>query len=185
LPVAVEPVNETLAMSLCLVISAPRSLASTMMFSTPGGSMSATISANSSEVRGVVGAGLATIVLPVIRAGPVFITMSSTGKFHGMMAPTTPSGVRCSMIRSSSVSRMILVSISAAAKARMPMTAPITSPVACAIGLPCSWVSSRANSSVRASSASAIASSLARRSLKLSADQAGNAALAAATASSS
>ncbi len=34
------------------------------------------------------------MVLPVARAGPTFHDVMATGKFHGTMAPTTPSGSR-------------------------------------------------------------------------------------------
>ena len=43
-------------------------------------------------VHGVSGAGLMTMVLPVARAWPSLPRMISMGKFHGMMAPTTPTG---------------------------------------------------------------------------------------------
>ena len=71
-------------------------------------------------MSGVVGAGLATMVLPVMSAGATFITISMTGKFHGMIAPTTPSGERNSTMRASSVSRRVLVSVRIAANARRP-----------------------------------------------------------------
>ena len=62
---------------------------------------------------------------------------------------------------------------------------PITSPVASASGLPCSLVRMRASSLVLASMASAILVTSLRRSAIGVAAQAGNAALAAATAVSS
>ena len=43
-------------------------------------------------MSGVVSAGLRTIVLPVARAGAIFQDAMSSGKFHGITAPTTPSG---------------------------------------------------------------------------------------------
>src|SRR4029077_10877576 len=39
-------------------------------------------------------AGLKTTVLPQTSAGAIFHTGMATGKFHGVMAPTTPSGWR-------------------------------------------------------------------------------------------
>ena len=61
--------------------------------STPAGSpASAAISASTSAVSGVVSAGLSTIVLPVASAGAIFHAAMSSGKFHGITAPTTPSG---------------------------------------------------------------------------------------------
>jgi hypothetical protein len=50
---------------------------------------------NRSDVSGVKGEGLITIVLPVMRAGATFHRARSTGKFQGVIAPTTPSGVWC------------------------------------------------------------------------------------------
>jgi hypothetical protein len=64
LPVPVEPVNDTLATSGWVVSRAPRSFWSTITFSTPAGRMFAANSPSSKVVSGVVGAGLATIVLP-------------------------------------------------------------------------------------------------------------------------
>ena len=42
--------------------------------------------------HGVSGAGLSTTVLPVARAWPSLLSVTSNGKFHGTMAPTTPTG---------------------------------------------------------------------------------------------
>ncbi len=60
------------------------------------------------------------MVLPVMRPGPTFMTIRSTGKFQGMIAPMTPRGVRISTMRASSVSRRVFVSVRMAAKARRP-----------------------------------------------------------------
>ena len=51
-------------------------------------------SANRSVVSGVVAAGLATTVLPATSAGASLLHSSVVGKFHGTIAPTTPSGRR-------------------------------------------------------------------------------------------
>jgi hypothetical protein len=79
LPVPVEPVNDTLATSGWVVSRAPRSFWSTITFSTPAGRMSAANSPSSKVVSGVVGAGLATIVLPAISPGASFIISKSMG----------------------------------------------------------------------------------------------------------
>ena len=50
------------------------------------------ISASVSAVSGVVSAGLSTTVLPVASAGAIFQAAISSGKFHGMIWPATPSG---------------------------------------------------------------------------------------------
>ena len=44
--------------------------------------------------HGVSGAGLSTTVLPVASAWPSLFEVTSKGKFHGTMAPTTPTGSR-------------------------------------------------------------------------------------------
>jgi hypothetical protein len=45
-------------------------------------------------VRGVVFAGFATTTFPVIKAGPSLLPSNVVGKFHGTIAPMTPSGRR-------------------------------------------------------------------------------------------
>ena len=40
------------------------------------------------------GAGFKMTVLPVARAWPNLFRVTSTGKFHGTIAPTTPTGSR-------------------------------------------------------------------------------------------
>ena len=63
------------------------------MLTTPGGRSACwQISANSSAVSGVVSAGLSTTVLPQASAGAIFQASMSSGKFHGMTWPATPSG---------------------------------------------------------------------------------------------
>ena len=61
---------------------------------TPGGMSvsSSMIRASASPANGVSGDGLRTIVLPAASAARSFITFSVCGKFHGVMAATTPSG---------------------------------------------------------------------------------------------
>jgi len=48
-------------------------------------------------VRGVWGAGLMTTALPAATAGASFQIAMMSGKFHGAMEPTTPTGRRTSM----------------------------------------------------------------------------------------
>ena len=43
---------------------------------------------------GVLGAGFKTMVLPVASPWPSFWMVTSNGKFHGTIAPTTPAGSR-------------------------------------------------------------------------------------------
>ena len=47
-----------------------------------------------SAVSGVCSAGLITTVLPHARAGPHFQASIRSGKFQGMIWPTTPTGWR-------------------------------------------------------------------------------------------
>ena len=69
----------------------------------PGGRpASASSSASMSAVSGVTEAGFSTIALPSARAGAIFHMACSSGKFHGVMAPTTPIGSR-SVSRNASV----------------------------------------------------------------------------------
>ncbi len=66
-----------------------------MTLSTPGGSPTSTaISPSASAVSGVWLAGLRMTVLPQASAGAIFQAASSSGKFHGTIAATTPSGSR-------------------------------------------------------------------------------------------
>jgi hypothetical protein len=76
-----------------LTSAAPVAPAPVTMFTTPGGrSASWMISASSSAVSGVVSAGFSTTVLPQASAGAIFQAAISSGKFHGMIWPATPSG---------------------------------------------------------------------------------------------
>ena len=60
---------------------------------TPGGSpASSKTSTSFTAVMGVEDAGLNTTVLPHIRAGAIFHAGIASGKFHGVMMATTPSG---------------------------------------------------------------------------------------------
>ena len=54
--------------------------------------MSWAICAKQSAVSGVNSAGLSTMVFPAARAGATFHATISSGKFHGMICPTTPTG---------------------------------------------------------------------------------------------
>ena len=95
-PVGVEPVNPILRTSGWVTSASPATApVPVTTLSTPGGRpASVRISASASVVNGVVSAGLATTVLPVSSAGPSLLESSVVGKFHGTIAPTTPSGRR-------------------------------------------------------------------------------------------
>ena len=91
-----EPVNATLSTSLWAASAAPAvSPKPVTTFTTPSGiPASAISSASRSAVSGVCSAGLSTTVLPQASAGPSFHAAISSGKFHGMICPTTPTGSR-------------------------------------------------------------------------------------------
>ena len=66
-----------------------------MTLKAPGGRpASASSSANISAVSGVTEAGFRTTALPSASAGAIFHMACSSGKFHGVIAPTTPTGSR-------------------------------------------------------------------------------------------
>jgi hypothetical protein len=49
---------------------------------------------SSAAVSGVSSAGFSTIVLPAASAGPTLCATRFSGKLNGVIAATTPSGVR-------------------------------------------------------------------------------------------
>ena len=93
LPTSVDPVNAILSTPGCDTSAAPVDPAPVVTFRTPGGSPACwQTSASSSAVSGVVSAGLSTQVLPAASAGASFHAAISSGKFHGITWPATPSG---------------------------------------------------------------------------------------------
>lgn len=65
------------------------------MFSTPSGSPTSRASSpNIQAVSGVTSEGLATTQLPAASAGAIFQVNRYSGRFHGLMQATTPSGGR-------------------------------------------------------------------------------------------
>ena len=100
-PVLVEPVNDTMSTLGSFDSNAPTpwSLAVTMLTTPAGKSVCSAISSPSTAAaHGVSGAGLSTNVFPAARAGPIFARLICCGKFHGVMAPTTPIASRA-MVR--------------------------------------------------------------------------------------
>ena len=64
------------------------------MFNTPGGSPASCASSEKAiAVSEVSSAGFSTTVFPAASAGATFHANISSGKFHGMIWPTTPTGV--------------------------------------------------------------------------------------------
>src|SRR5207237_247014 len=96
LPVWVSPVKPILRTFGFLISSWPTTAPGpTTTLSTPGGRPPSFISSTRRMVdRGVVLAGLATTVFPTARAGAILFASRVSGKFHAIMAPTTPSGRR-------------------------------------------------------------------------------------------
>lgn len=91
-PVLVEPVNMTFATSLWAASAAPISRPPEMPMSTSSGRCRFISSMTASTDSGVYSLGFATTVLPIRSAGAICQIAISAGQFHGLMAPTTPSG---------------------------------------------------------------------------------------------
>ncbi len=69
------------------------------MLNTPGGMPAFSASTASAKAdNGVSSEGLSTIVQPAASAGPALRVIIASGKFHGVMAATTPTGSRVTMI---------------------------------------------------------------------------------------
>ena len=92
-PTSVEPVKAILSTCGCSTSAAPVAPSPVTMLTTPGGRpASRQISAKASAVKGVNSAGFSTTVLPAASAGAIFQASISSGKFHGMIWPQTPTG---------------------------------------------------------------------------------------------
>ena len=79
----------------------------------------------------VVGAGLRMTALPLASAGPTYSTGMFIGKFHGVIATTTPRGWRNVITRLRGSSTGIVSPVSrraSAAASRKPLAAEPTSP---------------------------------------------------------
>jgi hypothetical protein len=93
-PTAVEPVKEIMSTRGSPVRASPTRAASpdVTTLKTPGGMSvcSAATRARKVALQGVSGAGLSTIAFPAARAGPTLARFTCSGKFQGVMQPTTP-----------------------------------------------------------------------------------------------
>ena len=101
LPISVDPVNVSLRTMGFVVISPPMADADPVTtLNTPGG-MPARLasSASASADSGVWVAGFNTRVQPAASAGPALRVIMAEGKFQGVMAATTPTGCRRTMMR--------------------------------------------------------------------------------------
>ena len=96
LPVSVCPVNAILFTFGCDTSASPISAPGPCtVFSTPAGiPTELMISIVFCVASGVVDAGLSTTVQPAASAGHTLFAMSVSGKFHGVIATTTPTGRR-------------------------------------------------------------------------------------------
>ena len=99
-PTSVEPVNEITATFGCRVIGSPTSRPPPVtMLNTPfGRPASSNASTSITTDSGVSDAGLITTVLPQINAAMLFHAGMAIGKFHGVMRPATPRGMRIAML---------------------------------------------------------------------------------------
>ena len=163
MPVATEPVNEILRTAGCSETHAPSWSPPEIVLRTPAGTTSRRISPSLSVESGVNGDGFTTIVLPARSAGAIFQMPSRSGKFHGVIAPTMPYGLRRTSTRTSGPSETTSTGIFSPAVTWNHTTPPITSSIAFASGFPCSWVSTCAISPTRALSASPQSRSVWRR----------------------
>ena len=95
-PISQEPVKETAFSGLALTSASPSSPPEpATKLTTPLG-MPASCSASTMRqaLSGAADAGLSTTVLPQISAGASFHAGIALGKFHGVIRPTTPIGLR-------------------------------------------------------------------------------------------
>jgi hypothetical protein len=94
-PAAVDPVKVILSTRGSRTSSSETSRSAVTTLSTPGGRPAASAA---SAIRypspGASGEDLSTTVQPASRAGATLLLIRSIGTFHGMIAPTTPTGSR-------------------------------------------------------------------------------------------
>src|SRR5262245_17865404 len=144
----------------------------------------------SASVQGDAGtssAGLKTTVLPNASAGAIFHAGIASGKFHGVIAATTPSGSR---VTSQSIPGRTDAIFSPPTRSASPAKnlkmnpARAASPTASASGFPCSRASSLPSSSLRARISLPARSSTSNRSCGVVSDHFANAFRAAAMARS-
>ncbi len=95
MPILVEPVKDSLRASperISGSITAPASMAGTMLTTPSGTPASLRICARASIDSGVCWAGLSTLVHPAARAGPSLRVPIAIGKFHGVISRQGPTG---------------------------------------------------------------------------------------------
>ena len=99
-PTSVDPVKEITRTLELLSIGSPTSRPPPVTtFHTPfGNPASSNASASMITDNGVSDAGLMTTVLPQMRAAMPFHAGMAIGKFHGVMRPATPRGMRTAIL---------------------------------------------------------------------------------------
>src|SRR5277367_1179363 len=100
LPTSVEPVNAILSTPGCATRAAPVvSPSPVRILTTPGGKPASRISSpKRSADNSVCSAGFSTQVQPAASAGPSFHAAMASGKFHGTICATTPTGSRATYV---------------------------------------------------------------------------------------
>ena len=94
-PTSVDPVKAILSIPGWPTIISPTAPSPVTMLTTPFGRPACRqISAKRSAVSEVYSAGFSTTVFPIASAGAIFQASISSGKFHGMIWPQTPSASR-------------------------------------------------------------------------------------------
>jgi len=94
-PAAVEPVKAILSTRWSRTISSDTSRSAVRTLNTPcGRPTSSAISAIRYPAPGASGDTFTITVQPANNAGATLYRMSGSGAFHGMIAPTTPTGSR-------------------------------------------------------------------------------------------
>lgn len=102
LPTGVEPVNETLRTRGSVVSTSPMAAGrdAVTTLNTPAGSPARSArAASASAVSGVASAGLTMTGQPAASAGAHLRVIIASGKFHGVIAATTPTGSRNTRMR--------------------------------------------------------------------------------------
>ena len=112
-PVAVDPVNDTRSIRGSVHSTSPMAFCCDVItLSTPAGMSVCSATRRPSTVadHGVAGAALSTTVQPAASAGPTLARLIWWGKFHGVIAATTPIGsrriVRCDFMPNGAASPM-------------------------------------------------------------------------------
>ena len=157
-PARVEPVKETMSTPGCPATASPATgPVPVRRLKTPAGRPAASItSARMKALSGVTSLGLSTTVQPAARAGATLAAIWLSGKFQGVIAPSTPTGSRSTRELPISSSQAIS-SISPGIAANWAVGRPAWMILLSLIGMPSSCEIVAAISSERSPSPAAIA----------------------------